>query len=158
MSEVFWIAVAAVLFVVLFYKKISTALFAVLDKRRTGIEDELDNALKLKEQAKKLLSEARHKQKNAERQAEKILAHAQQEAEDILKEARAELDDVIERRTRAAMEKIAFYEAAVINDIRNAALDSAVSGVRDAIEANVNKENSEESALHALSAIEKKLN
>lgn len=156
-NELLWVTVAAVLFIAFFYKKITAILFGTLDNRRHHIEHELDEALSLKEQAKKLLSEARHKQKNAEIQAEKILSHAKEEATTILNEANRNLDDVIERRTRQALEKISHYEHAVVQDIRDTALDMAIEAVRHAL---LKSDSSfpQESALSALEVIQKKMN
>lgn len=156
-SELLWVAVSAFLFVAIFYKKISAALFSNLDDRRENIEQELDEALSLKEQAKKLLSEARHKQKNAEIQAEKILLHAKEDAESIINNANRDLTDMIERRTNEALKKISHYENAVIQDIHDTALDMAINAVRDALK----KEDeiyAQDSAISALKVIQKKMN
>jgi F-type H+-transporting ATPase subunit b len=124
----FWVAVAAVIFVaVLIYLGVHRQLGRALDDRQARIKSELDEARRLKEEAAALLSEYQHRQHDAEREAQQIIATAQAEAELVAAEAHAKLEDFVARRSKIAEEKIAQAEVQALADVRAAAADAAAA-------------------------------
>ena len=124
----FWVAVAFVLFIaVLIYVGAFKKVTEVLDQRSARIKAELDEARRLRDEAQKLLGEYQRRQREAEREAEAIVAEANAEAERVAAEARAKTEDFIARRTKLAESKIGQAEAQAIADVRAAAADAAVA-------------------------------
>jgi F-type H+-transporting ATPase subunit b len=124
----FWVAVAFVIFVVLlFYMGLHRSILDALDQRSARIKAELDEALRLREEAQKLLAEYRRRHGEAEREAEAIIGTARAEAERTAAEAKTKMEEFIARRTRMAETKIAQAEAQALAEVRAAAADAAVA-------------------------------
>ena len=123
-----WVAVAFVLFVgLILYVGAHKKMIDALDHRSARIKTELDEARKLRDEAAKLLADYQRKQKEAEREAEAIVAEAKAEAERIAAESHTKMEEFVARRTRLAETKISQAEAQALADVRAAAADAAVS-------------------------------
>ena len=124
----FWVAVAFVLFIgVIVYVGGHKKIIETLDHRSARIKAELDEARRLRDEAGKLLAEYQRKQREAEREAEAIVADARAEAERVAAEARVKMEEFVARRTKLAETKISQAEAQALADVRAAAADAAVS-------------------------------
>jgi F-type H+-transporting ATPase subunit b len=124
----FWSAVAFVITVVLFiYFGVPSTIGKALDNRARRIKAELDDARRLKDEARALVAEYRAKRESAVKEAEEIVANAKAEAERVAAEAKSRMEDFVARRTKMAETKIAQAEAQALADVRAAAADAAVS-------------------------------
>jgi hypothetical protein len=88
----FWEAVAFFLAVALVWKKASAAINAALDQRAAKIREELDQARRLREEAQQTLANYQRKQRDALKEAEKIIEHAKAEAERLGAQAARDLE------------------------------------------------------------------
>jgi len=123
-----WVALAFILFVALLvYLGVHRKITDSLDGRQARIKGELDEARRLKEEAQALLAEFQRKGREAEKEAEAIIAGAKAEAERIAAEAKTRMEDFISRRTKMAETKIIQAEAQALADVRSAAADAAVA-------------------------------
>jgi F-type H+-transporting ATPase subunit b len=124
----FWVAVAFVIFVAFaIYMGLHRTILDALDQRAARIKAELDEAVRLKEEAQNLLAQYRRKHQEAEQEAEGIIGSARIEAERIAAEAKTKMEDFVARRTRMAENKIAQAEAQALADVRAAAAEAAVA-------------------------------
>jgi F-type H+-transporting ATPase subunit b len=124
----FWVAVAFLIFVAIaIYMGLHRSILDALDQRSARIKAELDEALRLKEEAHKLLAEYQRRHSEAEREAEAIIGSARTEAERVAVEARAKMEEFIARRTKMAETKIDQAEAQALAEVRAAAADAAVA-------------------------------
>ena len=124
----FWVAVAFVIFVLILlrlgvHKKAVTAL----DTRAARIASELDEARKLRDEAQAILAESEKKRRQAEQDAQDIIAGARAEAERVAAEAKAKAEEFVARRTAMAQQKIAQAESQAVADVRAAAAEAAVA-------------------------------
>jgi F-type H+-transporting ATPase subunit b len=123
-----WVAISFLIFVgILVYLGVPKMLTDALDNRARRVQDELDEARRLKEEAQKLLAEYQGKQRQAETEAAGIIESAKAEAERIAAEAKSKMEEFVERRTKMAETKIAQAEAQAVADVRAAAAEAAVS-------------------------------
>jgi len=127
------VAIAFVIAIVLVSKRVWQVLTGMLDDRAAKIKAELDEAQKLKEDAQKMLGQFQRKQRDALQEAEAIIAHAREEAARFAERSKRELEATIERRQRLAQEKIALAETKAIAEVRNTAVDIAMSAARQVI-------------------------
>lgn len=123
-----WVAVSFVIFIGLLmglgvHKKVA----AMLDGRAERIAQELEEAKRLREDAHKLLAEYQRKRRQAEEEAEAIVAAAKVEADRLAREAQAKVEEYVARRTKSAEDKIAQAEAQAVSEVRAAAADAAVT-------------------------------
>jgi len=124
----FWVLVSFVLFIgLLVYLRIPGKVAAMLDERAARIAKELDEARKLRDEAQGLLADYERRRRDAEKEAEAILAQARVEAEAFVVETRQKLAETVERRGRMAEEKIAQAEAQAVKDVRAAAAELAIA-------------------------------
>ena len=127
----FWAAVALVIFIgVVIYLRVPKTITGLLDTRITKIETDLNEAARLRAEAKALLDSYANKRSEAEAEAQKIVAAARDEAERLAKEAATALDALIVRRTKAVEEKIAQAEQQAIAEVRGRSADVAVEAAR----------------------------
>ncbi|MCT4656077.1 MAG: ATP F0F1 synthase subunit B [Cohaesibacter sp.] len=123
-----WAFVALIVFFGIIIKAgVPGMIAAALDKRANAIEDELDQARRLREEAQALLAEYQRKQREAESEAEEIVTLAKREAEAMEKEAAAKIKDYVARRTKQAEEKIAQAQGQAVAEVKGAATDVAVA-------------------------------
>ncbi|MES2494104.1 MAG: hypothetical protein V4579_12600 [Pseudomonadota bacterium] len=124
-----------VLFLILVWKKVPTAITAGLDKSIAEIRHQLDEAKVLRAQAEALRKEYADKIANAEREAAEMLDHARHEAEAIVGKATSDTTDLIARREKMASEKIAAAELAALQDVRATAASAAATAASALIKA-----------------------
>ena len=120
-----FLAVVGFLFLISFlgvWKRIG----AMLDTRSDGIRTELDEARRLREEAQALLASFQRKQKEAEAQAQDIVAQARRDAESMAAQSRRDLAERLERRAQAAEAKIATAEAQALAEVKARAAQLAV--------------------------------
>jgi F-type H+-transporting ATPase subunit b len=156
-GQEFWVAVSFVVFVALVFKPVGKILVNALDERALKIKNELGEALRLKDEAQAMLASYQRKQREVIEEAENIIKEAEAEAKRIAKEAEIELDNALNKRIEVAMQKIATYEAAVIQQVKNSSVDIAISTVRSLIIDNINKDVAEDLIGKALVDMNKKL-
>ncbi|MFN3232424.1 MAG: F0F1 ATP synthase subunit B [Alphaproteobacteria bacterium] len=134
MDTTFWVAISFLAFigVVLFYK-LPQMIAKTLDKRAADISTQLDEARKLREEAQALLAQYQRKQRDAETEAQDIVAHAEAEAKRIAEDAEKALAASIARREQLARDKIAQAEAAAVKDVQTVAVNVATEAARKLI-------------------------
>ena len=123
----FWVAVAFVLFLAVLAKfGVHRKVLGALDERSARIKSELDEARRLRDEAQAILAESQRKRRDAEQEAEAIMAGAKAEAERLAAEAKVKMEEFVARRTKMAETKIAQAEAQALADVRAAAAEAAV--------------------------------
>ncbi|WP_336276443.1 F0F1 ATP synthase subunit B [Bartonella sp. CB178] len=134
MTDTFWSLVGLVLFIILLiYFKIPDMIVRHLDMRAKRIKDELDEALRLREEAQEILAEYQRKHAEAEKDAQEIVIAAKREVEAVVAEARARAEEYVKNRNKLAEQKIAQAEADAIRVVSSSAVDLAVSAARTLI-------------------------
>ncbi len=104
----FWVALAFLVFIVIALKfGVHRTVADALDGRGAKIQAELDEARRLKQEAEQLLAEYKRKAREAEGEAQAIIAQANSEAKQIALDAKTRLEEFIARRTKMAETKIA---------------------------------------------------
>lgn len=123
-----WVFVSFVLFVALLvYYGIPNKLVKALDDRADRIRADLDEARRLREEAQGILADYQRKRRDAEQEAEDIVAMARRESEFYAQEQRKALTESLQRRLKLAEEKIARAEEQAIHDIRSKSVDVAIA-------------------------------
>jgi len=155
----FWVAVAFVAFIgVMIYFGAHKMMVKGIDQRRDRIKAELDEALRLKEEAQALLAQYQKKQREAVKEAADILAGATAEAERMMAEAKTKTEEFIARRSKMAETKIAQAEAQAVADVRAAAAEAAVAAAEKLLGQMVKGELAEGLIVKAIDDVKSKLN
>lgn len=130
LDQTFWVAASFIAFVIAAYKPISRFIAGALDNRSLRIQKELGEAIKLREEAQGLLVSFQRKQRDALKEAEEIIHRAKTEADMMFREAEQALERSLNHRIEQAMQKISQSERTVIQDVKNHAVDVAISAAR----------------------------
>lgn len=154
-NPVTWIGVAFFIFMAGFCKYALPFILRSLDNRSVQIRDELNEAIRLREEAQAILADYQQRQQKMLAEAESMLAHAEKEATTLIADAEKELRVTIERRTRLAHEKIERAEADAIAQVQANMVDIAISAARTVIEEQLEKEGDEAQISQALKGLER---
>jgi len=134
MGTTFWVAVAFVLFIALVvYYAVPRRIISALDKRAESIQQELTEVRRLREEAQSILADYQRKQRDAEQEANDIIAQAEREAQAYAQETRQQFEDMLNRRVQMADEKIARAEAQAVAEVRSRAVDASVEATEQII-------------------------
>jgi F-type H+-transporting ATPase subunit b len=154
-----WVAIAFIILIGVFaWLGVHRTVLTALDHRADRIKAELDDALRLKEEAAKVLDEYKARRASAEREAQDIVANARAEAERIAAEAKTKMEDFVARRTKTAESKIALAEAQALADVRAAAADAAVQAASTILSQSVKGSLADDLLTKGIAEVRQKLN
>jgi len=125
-----WIAVAFVLFFVATGRIMWRALTGALDKRSAMIAQELSEAERLRAEALEAKTAAERTLAEATAEADGIIGQARDEAQRMQARAATNLETAVAMREQQALERIAQSEAAATKQVRDTAVDVALSATR----------------------------
>jgi F-type H+-transporting ATPase subunit b len=129
-----WVAISFVVFVLIAIKfGVHRTVLGALDSRGAAIKAQLDEAKRLKDEAEKLLADYQRKAREAEGEAQAIIAQANTEAKQIAADAKTRLEEFVARRTKMAETKIAQAEQQALAEVRAAAADAAVKAAESIV-------------------------
>ena len=159
LDATFWVAVCVMIFLaILLVKGAFKAMGKALDDRALKIESELNEARRLREEAEGLLAAYQRKQKEAEEQADEIVAQARKDAEAMASRSRADLKERLERRAAQAEAKIANAEAQALAEVRAKAAELAVSGAEGLLKSNMTAADHKSMVAEGIAGLGKALN
>ena len=159
MDATFWSLIGLIIFLgLLVYLKVPGMITKGLDDRADKIRNELDEARRLREEAQQLLAEYQRKRKDAEKEAGELIAAAEHEASGLVAEARQKTEDYVKRRTAMAEQKIALAEAEAVNEVRQSAIDIAVSAAETLIAEKADDKTTDELFKSSVKELKERLN
>ena len=130
LSQTAWVLIAFVLFFVLVGKKLWSALTTNLDQRKKMIENELNEAKKLREEAQAELNASLKKQKEINKQVLDIINDAKSTAKQIEADALKKSDIIIKRKEEQAKQKINNAQVEALNNIKNISAELSVKSAK----------------------------
>ena len=126
----FWVAVAFFLFFALAGKVLWKKITEMLDKRTSAIAKALADAEQLRADALKAKTEADRTLAQAATEAGAIVQQAREEATRMQARAAANLETAVALREQQALDRIAQSEAQATKQVRDTAVDVALSATR----------------------------
>ncbi len=154
-----WVALGFLCFLgLLAYLGAHRKIIASIDGRQARIKSELDDARRLREEARSLLAEFERKGREAETEAAAIIASARAEAERLAAEAKARAEDFVARRTKMAEAKIAQAESQALAEVRSAAAEAAVAAAEKILAAAAKGKVAEDLLARGIEDIKQKFN
>ncbi|MEM0928143.1 MAG: F0F1 ATP synthase subunit B [Pseudomonadota bacterium] len=131
-----WVLVGFVIVIgILASQGVGKTIGNALSSRAKSIQDQLDEARSLREEAQKLLADYQKRQRDAEGEAEEIIAQAKADAKAMSADAKVKMEDQVARRTLAAQERIARAEAQALAEVRAQTADLAIEAASGIIKA-----------------------
>ena len=130
LSQTAWVLIAFILFFVLVGKKLWSTLTSNLDQRKKMIENELNEAKKLREEAQAELNASLKKQKEINKQVLDIINDAKSTAKQIEADALKKSDIIIKRKEEQAKQKINNAQIEALNNIKNISAELSIKSAK----------------------------
>jgi len=155
----FWVGVGLIIFlaIIIFVAKAPNAIAAALDARAAKIQDDLNEAARIRAEAEAMLADIRAQREEAERQAAGMLAAAEADAQRLATEARAKLEEQVKRRAALAERKIATAEAQASAEVKAAAAELAAQAAERVLAARIASAKSDPSVDAAIGQLAERL-
>lgn len=154
----FWVAISFILFVVLAIKVAGKKITSALDAKIASIASEIDTAEKLRAETQALLADIQQKQRDAQAEADRIVAAAKQSALQIQQSANAELEEAMVRREAQLVERLKRVEEKALADIQNHAAALALQATREIVTKSMDAKTSGNLIDQAVASVSKHLN
>ena len=136
----FWVAISFLIFIgALVYLKVPQKINSLLSKIINDIKNELEEAEKLKEQAKDMLNQTQIKFENANKEKEKLIQETKKESEKIIIEMNNKFHQIAENRKKITEQKISQMKEGAIKSIKDAAVQIAIESSTKIIQTSVDK-------------------
>ena len=136
----FWVAVSFVLFVgVLIYFKVPQKIFTSLDESINKIKKDIEEAEKLKEEAKNILSDYEAKLDKSKIEIDLMIKNAQKESESNIIKINDQFHKIFENRKKMAEEKIKQMKLQATKDIKNYSVEVAIIALEKIIKNSIDK-------------------
>ena len=136
----FWVAVSFVLFVgVLLYFKVPQKIFTTLDESINKIKKDIEEAEKLKEEAKNILSDYEARLDKSKVEIDLMIKNAQKESESNIIKINDQFHKIFENRKKMAEEKIKQMKLQATKDIKNYSVKVAIIALEKIIKNSIDK-------------------
>ena len=136
----FWVAIAFIIFIAgLVYLKVPQKSNSLLNHMIEDIKNEINEAEKLKKEAKNLLNESQEKLENAQKENEQIIRNAREESEKLIIEINNKFFQTSENRKKIAEQKIIQMKEDAIKGIKKASIKIAIESVTKLMKTSINK-------------------
>ena len=136
----FWVAISFFIFFgVLIYLKVPQKINITITNQINEIKKELDNAEKLKEEAKNLLSDYENNIDKSIKESKEIIDIAKKENENIIIEKTKKFHQIIEERKKNNEQKIFQMKENALKDIKNISVKISMETVENLIKNSIDK-------------------
>ena len=136
----FWVAIAFIIFIAgLVYLKVPQKINSLLNHMIEDIRNEINEAEKLKKEAKNLLNENQEKLEKAQKENEQIIRNAREESEKLIIEINNKFFQTSENRKKITEQKIVQMKEDAIKCIKDAAVKISIESVTKLIKTSINK-------------------
>ena len=136
----FWLMISFFVFIgLLVYFKIPQKIKITLNQNISNIKNQIDEADKLKEDAKNILTEHEKKISNSKAEVKQMISRANEEAEKIVIKTNQDFHNLMDSRKKNAEEKIKQLKNQALKDIKNASVKIAIQSVEKLIKNSLDK-------------------
>ena len=136
----FWVAVSFFIFLgILVYFKIPQKIKDVLNNNILNIKNQIDEAEKLREEAKNILSEYEKKISNSKAKVKLMIDNANEEVEKNILETNKEFHKMMENRKKNTEERVKQMKNQALKDIKNASVKIAIETVEKLFKNSIDK-------------------
>ena len=140
LDATFWVTVSFFIFIgILIYFKIPHKVKEILEQNILSIKNQIDEAEKLKEDAKNILTEHERKISNSKREVKEMIGKANEEAEKNVINANKTFHNFMENKRKNAEERIRQLKNQAEKDIKNASVKIAIESVEKLIKNSLDK-------------------
>ena len=136
----FWVMISFFGFIgLLIYFKVPKKIKTVLNENIDNIKNQIDDAEKLKEEAKNILIEHEKKISNSKAEVKQMINKASEEAERNVIKTNQDFHNLMDSRKKNAEERIKQLKNQALKDIKNASVKIAIESVEKLIKNSLDK-------------------
>ena len=136
----FWVMISFFLFIgLLIYFQIPQKIKTTLEDSISNIKGQIDEADKLKEDAKNILTEHEKKISNSKAEVKSMISEANEEAEKNIIKSNETFHNLIENRKKNAEERIKQLKNQALKDIKNTSVKIAIESVEKLLKNSLDK-------------------
>ena len=136
----FWVMISFFLFVgLLIYFQIPQKVEKTLEENILNIKNQIDEADKLKEDAKNILAEHEKKISNSKAEVKLMITKAGEEAEKNIIKTNQDFHNLMENRKKNAEERIKQLKNQALKDIKNTSVKIAIESVEKLLKNSLDK-------------------
>ena len=136
----FWIAISFFIFCgVLIYLEVPQKINNSLNGKINEIKKELEEAERLKEEAKNLFANYENKIDKSKKETEEIINAAKKESEKTIIEKTKKFHQIIEERKKSTEQKIIQLKENALKDIKNISIKISIEAVENLIKNSIDK-------------------
>ena len=136
----FWVAISFFIFLgLLVYLRVPQKIKAILEENISGIRGQIDEADKLKEDAKNILTEHEKKISNSKDEVKTLIGKANEEAERNIIKSNENFHNFMENRKKNAEERIKQLKNQALKDIKNTSVKIAIESVEKLLKNSLDK-------------------
>ena len=136
----FWVAISFFIFLgVLIYFKIPQKIKGILEENISNIKDQINEAEKLKEEAKNILGEHEKKISNSETEIKSMMNKANDDSEKNIIRINKDFHNLMESRKRNTEERIKQMKNQALKDIKNTSIKIAIGSVEKLMKNSIDK-------------------
>ena len=136
----FWVMISFFIFIgLLVYFKIPQKIKTTLEENINNIKNQIDEADKLKEDAKNILTDHEKKISSSKAEVKQMINKASEEAEKNVIKTNQDFHNLMESRKKNAEERIKQLKNQAVKDIKNASVKIAIESVEKLIKNSLDK-------------------
>ena len=136
----FWVAISFFIFLgILVYFKIPQKIKSLLEENILSIKNQLNEAEKLKEEAKDILSEHEKKISNSKAEVKLMINKANESSEKNILRINEDFHNLMENRKRNTEERIRQMKNQALKDIKNTSVKIAIESVEKLLKTSMDK-------------------
>ena len=136
----FWVMISFFLFVgLLIYFQIPQKIKIALEENILNIKSQIDEANKLKEDAKNILTEHEKKISNSKAEVKSMINMASEQAEKNIIKTNQDFHNLMENRKRNTEERIKQLKNQALKDIKNTSVKIAIESVENLLKNSLDK-------------------
>jgi F-type H+-transporting ATPase subunit b len=128
-----------------------------LDARKDRIRREIEEAVRLREEAQAMLATYQKKYDETIQEAEKIIEEAKRNAAQIIQDAQAEVASTIEKRRAAAVERIEQAEQSAVQEVKAKVVEASLAVATRILQDNMDEEMNDEVFQQTLGQVQRKV-
>ena len=140
LDATFWVTISFFIFIgILFYFKVPQKIKESLELNITNISNQINEADKLKEDSKNILTEHEKKISDSKAEVKQMINKANEDAEKNVIKTNEDFHNLMNTRKKNAEEKIKQLKNQALKDIKNASVKIAVDSVEKLLKNSLDK-------------------
>ena len=140
-AQIFWLILIFSILYLVIWKIFLPKITYGIEKRKSRVVNDLDEAQKLKENAEKKLNEYNQIIENSKKEAKKIIEDSKKKLARDIKNKKQKFNDEIEEELKTVEKEIKDLKKSSISNINNIAAETSAEVIKQIIDTEVNRSN-----------------